>query len=665
MTRLTYMMVLCLAAAAMAVPRRLNDDDYNGYSDQRNPNQKECTRLTKEASRAAQQINNGVSMVQDLTPYNTLSQTTMAMANHDCDVSLEITQALMETQRRMAEELRGLPKASPGMVDCRLIDKQVAKLVENYESLKAKGGDVTHVKAMLDAMKEHTDSAGCRDTLLSPVTPPATTTTSEDVLALKRRYLASLSSHELVELIMQLDQDREMPIFPLDLTPVSRSHLENGARKTILRENGTHMARRREDDGGAPSYDDRHVLDGAAGDAPSSPVLNGASVALPYSSAPTSTSRAPHLSFLLSTPSAPPPHPTATHPLPSSALTDTNANTATPPIIRSPSPYPPFHENPSSSQHHQNPDYPSPPVAGGPSAALARSSWDTGMPSYEEMICMALVEIADPEASAHQALQKTFKRGRLQKIGSKYRLNPGWSGGTTSRRTTRRPQAAAGATAPVLPFSATTTRGGFSATNTTATNGNGNSWHTTLMPGLSHSLLPSHHHAPQRQPYPSYHSHPQPHPPSMTSMHPHPPHHQEVFQPPGVALLQAIAGINGMIDHDHEQHEDREEEDHGDADEDAEGEMEMEQMEVDGAGGGATTEDDEPEGGRGRKAEEQEEGSDDEDGGDPQSALKASLKASLLDLAAQLKMASASTSNPAAIPPVLTTNPAATTTATT
>lgn len=35
-------------------------------------------------------------------------------------------------------------------------------------------------------------------------------------------------------------------------------------------------------------------------------------------------------------------------------------------------------------------------------------------------------------ASAHQALGKTFKRGRLQKIGSKYRLNPEWSGGTVS-----------------------------------------------------------------------------------------------------------------------------------------------------------------------------------------------------------------------------------------
>lgn len=35
--------------------------------------------------------------------------------------------------------------------------------------------------------------------------------------------------------------------------------------------------------------------------------------------------------------------------------------------------------------------------------------------------------------SAHQALQKAFKRGRLQKVGNKYRLNPNWSGGSVRK----------------------------------------------------------------------------------------------------------------------------------------------------------------------------------------------------------------------------------------
>jgi len=42
--------------------------------------------------------------------------------------------------------------------------------------------------------------------------------------------------------------------------------------------------------------------------------------------------------------------------------------------------------------------------------------------------------------SASQALQKAYKRGRLEKVGGKYRLNPNWEGGNTSKRATRRPQ---------------------------------------------------------------------------------------------------------------------------------------------------------------------------------------------------------------------------------
>jgi len=84
------------------------------------------------------------------------------------------------------------------------------------------------------------------------------------------------------------------------------------------------------------------------------------------------------------------------------------------------------------------------------------------LPSYEEMIVNALMEHPDPEGappkdlfawmaaryplqtnfrpSASQALQKAFRRGRLEKgPGGKYRLNASWEGGSTSRRTTRRP----------------------------------------------------------------------------------------------------------------------------------------------------------------------------------------------------------------------------------
>lgn len=98
-----------------------------------------------------------------------------------------------------------------------------------------------------------------------------------------------------------------------------------------------------------------------------------------------------------------------------------------------------------------------------------------GMPSYEEMIVTALEELHEPDGlapktvfdymnssvltvalkssvrcvqltchyrhwtlmnnfrpSASQALQKAYKRGRLEKVGGKYRLNPNWEGGNVS-----------------------------------------------------------------------------------------------------------------------------------------------------------------------------------------------------------------------------------------
>lgn len=84
------------------------------------------------------------------------------------------------------------------------------------------------------------------------------------------------------------------------------------------------------------------------------------------------------------------------------------------------------------------------------------------LPSYEEMIVKALMEIGEPQgtpprviydwmnsnyplqsnfkASASQALQKTVKKGRLLKDGSLYRLNTEFTGSTSpNRKATRKP----------------------------------------------------------------------------------------------------------------------------------------------------------------------------------------------------------------------------------
>ncbi|KAI0269788.1 hypothetical protein BC834DRAFT_967529 [Gloeopeniophorella convolvens] len=146
----------------------------------------------------------------------------------------------------------------------------------------------------------------------------------------------------------------------------------------------------------------------------------------------------------------------------------------------------PHHFPPHPSTPYAHPGYPPshppyPPVAQTPGSPftntpLIRHPHPVGMPppdpngipaddlpSYEDMLVEALTELGEPEGSApkslftwmasryplhtnfrpsaSQALQKAFKRGRLEKgSNGKYRLNASWDGGSTSRRTTRRPQ---------------------------------------------------------------------------------------------------------------------------------------------------------------------------------------------------------------------------------
>ncbi|KAI0917384.1 hypothetical protein AcW1_007418 [Taiwanofungus camphoratus] len=126
---------------------------------------------------------------------------------------------------------------------------------------------------------------------------------------------------------------------------------------------------------------------------------------------------------------------------------------ASTPLVRPPASHSPHPHGPSGS---------APPPGAGPSAPSPAPPTDD-LPSYEEMIVEALMDTADPEGaapkelfawmaaryplqtnfrpSASQALQKAYKRGRLEKRGGgRYRLNPTWEGGATSKRTTRRPQ---------------------------------------------------------------------------------------------------------------------------------------------------------------------------------------------------------------------------------
>ncbi|KZT11838.1 uncharacterized protein LAESUDRAFT_808802 [Laetiporus sulphureus 93-53] len=122
------------------------------------------------------------------------------------------------------------------------------------------------------------------------------------------------------------------------------------------------------------------------------------------------------------------------------------------------SPYPSYPYSHSSPSHAG-----SVPSSSMPSQVPVPPPPADDLPSYEEMIVEALLDTGDPEGaapkdlfawmaahyplqtnfrpSASQALQKAYKRGRLEKRPSgRYRLNSTWEGGATSKRTTRRPQ---------------------------------------------------------------------------------------------------------------------------------------------------------------------------------------------------------------------------------
>lgn len=115
----------------------------------------------------------------------------------------------------------------------------------------------------------------------------------------------------------------------------------------------------------------------------------------------------------------------------------------------------PSHPHPPSHPSHLHPQQPTPAPSYVPGQIEGHVVTPDDLPSYEEMIVEALMDSNDPEGwmpkqlfawmashypiqsnfrpSASQALQKAFKRGRLEKSSDgKYRLSATWEGGNVS-----------------------------------------------------------------------------------------------------------------------------------------------------------------------------------------------------------------------------------------
>ncbi|KAG9017042.1 hypothetical protein FRB90_001980 [Tulasnella sp. 427] len=366
----------------------------------------------------------------------------------------------------------------------------------------------------------------------------------------KRQYLKALSHEELVNLLIAVDADRTTVIFPNDIQAATANRLaersEQSSSSVILSTSepdvDTNVSPPQTEPAAStpPPFAPAHhpqIPPHAALSGPGNPFMPFLPPHLPHPPFPFPFHQGPGVPPM----PPPPPPPVQLHqalaPQPHALSNPSEgqpAHSSTPPI---PSAH--EHASPSSTPTlHQHAS-----IESIPPSPHSASSLNNGMPSYEEMICMALADLASPDGSApkavfewmtnrfplmtnfrpsaHQALQKAFKRGRLQKIGNKYRLNPNWSGGSTSRRTTRRPQAAGGAAPPAIPFSARVP-------------GISGSWPISAPPPPTQP--PEGNQTPLVSPFPPPFAHPPPPPP-----HPNPP-------PNASALLQAIAGINGIID---------------------------------------------------------------------------------------------------------------------
>ncbi|GJJ13284.1 hypothetical protein Clacol_007535 [Clathrus columnatus] len=285
----------------------------------------------------------------------------------------------------------------------------------------------------------------------------------------KRTYLSLLPPLQLIDLILAVDVNRETTIFPLDL--------DNAIRALQQPRQSTPSA-----SVGPPSEKDATTGPVTTLHVKAEPDIIAVPPPLPPLEQTSLPAPAPPVVNPAVPPPYPPPHKLQPQPQPQPVpqmYSYAHTPYYVPPAVPVP-PKPP--QTPSSSSPVPPPSAPvrhplftSAPLTRDPTKSSATKSTPpptlvssrddpNAMPSYEEMLVEAIMDVGDVDGtapkvlftwmashyplqqnfrpSASQALHKALKRGRLEKIGGKYRLNPAWGGGpTTSKRATRRPTA--------------------------------------------------------------------------------------------------------------------------------------------------------------------------------------------------------------------------------
>ncbi|KIJ54403.1 hypothetical protein M422DRAFT_775522 [Sphaerobolus stellatus SS14] len=274
--------------------------------------------------------------------------------------------------------------------------------------------------------------------------------TSQDT---KRTYLSLLLSSQLIDLLLAIDADRNTPIFPPDL---------DGAITAIKEPQQQQQQPIPAPIPAPPPVSVVVKLEPTAANIPplalSPPAVAASSSAVqplagpPGQSVPPPQYKPPTQKLPVYPYTHTPYYPPPVHPPPP---------TTHPPIVSPPAPparHPLFTSTPLTRDSNNSISRPTPPPL------ISSRDDPNAMPSYEEMLVEAIMDVGDVEGtapkilfqwmaqhyplqqnfrpSASQALHKALKRGRLEKVGGKYRLNPSWGGGpTTSKRATRRPTA--------------------------------------------------------------------------------------------------------------------------------------------------------------------------------------------------------------------------------
>ncbi|QRV74090.1 linker histone H1 and H5 family protein [Ceratobasidium sp. AG-Ba] len=302
-----------------------------------------------------------------------------------------------------------------------------------------------------------------------------------DEVALKRLYLSLLPHSTLQDLLLSIDAGTTTTIFPADLAAeVKRlqatNEATNGADLDADGEGSpdpqpvpTQTSRApsmppssgpRTRAGAARAYAASLATSKDSPSARPSPAPGGVSFPSVTTPEPSTSALAPapqlYSSLVVHLPGASPPAPA-----PSTPLTPAPVSGPPNPIWQSP-------VSDHSASGSTGPIRNTPAkktrtgVVGGYNPITSIGPSNEGLPSYEEMIVLAIMESQNPDGiapkdvfawmsarwplnanfrpSASQALQKAYKRGRLEKVGAKYKLNPNWHGGATTNRTTRRPQ---------------------------------------------------------------------------------------------------------------------------------------------------------------------------------------------------------------------------------